>query len=619
MYEHNTSANAQAQRSLSASQTPIPFSLPMTTTRPVAIVTVGSHSDVGRERDQNQDSLMCFMPTSASGLPGRQGWLFAVADGMGGYAAGEIASQIAVETIVQHYAASDAEDLASVLQQGIASANEAVCRRGRELDVEVMGTTVVCAAVRDDQLYVAHVGDSRAYLLRGETLKALTRDHSLVSEQVRQGLLTEAEALESDLRGIVTRALGMKSRVQADIAGPLALNPDDVVLLCSDGVCGYVPEDQIRYILQMHRAAPQTAAEFLVEAANAVGGFDNATAVVLCVSRIEHVALENDNDAAPAAQHVGPPHTLESQPSHNPANSRSNTETLTIPPTVGGAAASTSTDSDDLEQTSDRLPALSHKTSAMIAPALARLPARMRSPLVAGIAILVMLAVVIGLALALGRGNASPSPAAGDALTRPATAITLPALVAPSQTPVAQATNDAADKAREIVEYTLTIAPQAPLITLTHLSAITIRAQAGTTATLTVTFRTNATIVEPTTFDTLVDLSEPGRVVRVELAPQVNFDRQEQVKIEALAEADSELDQTADGRSDGGVIDWTVGTFGLPSNPGLRMRARLTALITLEPAAPLQLGRLPVRLFIRWLGTDAIPGDFKPEVSQTQR
>jgi hypothetical protein len=231
------------------------------------------------------------------------------------------------------------------------------------------------------------------------------------------------------------------------------------------------------------------------------------------------------------------------------------------------------------------------------------------------------LAIAIGLAFALGRGNAGSSPAAGDAPSPSVTPTTPPTT---SQTPTAQAAGDAADKHREIVEYTLTIVPQAPLITLTHLSAITIRAQTGATANLTVTFRTNATLVEPTTFDMLIDLSEPGRALRVELAPQVNFNRQEQVKIEALAEADAALGSAPDGRSDGGVAnvvrnDWTVGTFGLPSSPGLRMRARLTALIALEPATPVQAGKLPVRLFIRWLGTGAIPGDFKPEVSQTQR
>lgn len=564
------------------------------TTRPIAILTVGNQSDIGKERDQNQDSLMCFMPVTAAGMPPRQGWLFVVADGMGGYAAGEVASQIAVETIVRHYAASDAEDLATVLQQGISLANEAVCRRGQELGVEIMGTTVVCAAVRDDQLYIAHVGDSRAYLLRGETLKALTRDHSLVSEQVRRGLLTEAEALESNLRGIVTRALGMKSRVEADIAGPLDLHVDDVILLCSDGVCGYVPEDQIRYILQTHRAAPQAAAELLVEAANAAGGFDNATAVVLSVSRIEQVALEDDDTDATA------PHATLPQPASNgqtqPASAgRSNTETMPIAATEG----------DGLEQTSDRLAVSTepHNASAMIATTLARLPAWARTPLAAGIAIILALGILFGLLLAFSRSNAAP-PASVDATpTIPVSA------TAPSQRPATQAINDA-----EMVEYTLTIAPQAPLITLTHLSAITIRAQAGVTTNLTVTFRTNATIIEPTTFDMLIDLSQPNRAVRVALAPQVNFNRQEQVKIEALAEQDAGADRTADNRN-----DWTIGTFGLPPSPGLRMRTRLTALIALEPAAPARPGRLPVRLFIRWLDTGAIPGDFKPEVSQTQR
>jgi len=565
------------------------------TTRPIAIVTVGSRSDVGRERDQNQDSLMCFMPATASGLPSRQGWLFAVADGMGGYAAGEVASQIAVETIVQHYAASDVEDLAGVLQQGISSANEAVRRRGQELGVEIMGTTVVCAAVRDDQLYIAHVGDSRAYLLRGETLKPLTRDHSLVSEQVRQGLLTEAEALESDLRGIVTRALGMKSRVQADIAGPLTLSPDDVVLLCSDGVCGYVPEDQMRYILQTHRPDPQAAANLLIEAANAAGGFDNATAIVLRVVTIEQAPLDFEEHTAPTAARAAGAQTQGDQSLTGRNESRSNAETIAVPTSAESAPES-------LENTSERLPTLPRKPGWL-------LPLSWRELLPAIILMIVLVSEAVVFALSVGRNNSSPTP------TPEAPALAnAPTIALPTQTKLPAT----------FTEYTLSIVPQAPLITFTHFSTVTVRAPTGAQGDapvhLTVTFRTNATIIEPNLFETLIDLSGAERIVRVELAPQVNFNRQEQVKIEALAEADSGSDPAPDAATDqsGGINAWTVGTFGLPSSPGLRMRSRLTTLVTLAPTTPARSQPLPVRLFIRWQGTGAIPGDFKPEAPQTQ-
>lgn len=577
MDEHHTSETAPAQRSPSAGETPIPLSLPMSTTRPIAIVTVGSQSDVGRERDQNQDSLMCFMPDAEDGLHPRRGWLFAVADGMGGYAAGEVASQIAVETLVQHYAASDAEDLAAVLQEGVSLANAAVCRRGQELGLEIIGTTLVCAAVRDDQLYIAHVGDSRAYLLRGEALEALTRDHSLVSEQLRQGLITEAEARESELRSVVTRALGMGARVQADISGPLTLHPDDVILLCSDGVCGYVPEDQIRYILQTHRATPQAAAELLVEAANAVGGFDNATAVVAHVSRIVHAPLSDDDAPTP-----------DRQPLRTPNAGRSNTETMNRPPA-----------GEDLEQTSDHLPALDAKPARQFI-----LGWREAIPII--ILAIALLAEVFIFTSGMRRNANEATPTASPSPAQTQTAAVAPALSAAQPT----RTSSEGAPARQVT-FSVSIAPQAPLITFTHLSAITEQTRPDAPTTITLTFRTNASLIQPTTFDMLLDAGKPEQVARIELAPQVNFNREEQVKIEALAETDTQAGSD--------VNTWSLGTFGLPSKPALRMRSRLTVLLALEPATPVQPGKFPVRLFIRWQGTGAIPGDFKPEVSQAQR
>lgn len=567
----------------------------MTTTRPVAVITAGSQSDVGRERAENQDSLLCFMPEAGNGLQPRRGWLFAVADGMGGHAAGEIASQVAIETLARHYAASDAENLAAVLQQSVAAASEAVYRRSRELGVDMMGTTLVCAAVRDDQVYIAHAGDSRAYLLRGETLQALTQDHSLVGEQVRQGLLTEDEARESDLRGIVTRALGMKPRVLADITGPLTLRADDVILLCSDGVCGYVPEDQMRYLLQTHRAAPQRAAELLVEAANAAGGFDNATAVVVHVNRIAHVALADDEETLPALPAAGPSASPDSAPSDSAAISRSDTETIAAPAATGNTGAQpagAAQDGNDPEQTSDRLPTADSKPARQ-----SLLGWREVIPLV--ILVVALLAEALLFTSAMRRNPAEPATTAAPASAG-----------AVADTPAPPATRPAIAPAHQIT-LSISLAPQPPLITFTHLSPITMRAGADTPATITLTFRTNATLIEPATFDVLLDAGEPQRMARIELAPQVNFDREEQVKIEALAEADSGIA--------GEMNTWSLGTYGLPSRPALNLRSRLIALLALETTPPVEPGRLPVRLVIRWLGSGAIPGDFRPGVSQTQR
>ncbi|MCS7059993.1 MAG: protein phosphatase 2C domain-containing protein [Anaerolineae bacterium] len=561
------------------------------TTRPVAVVAFGSQTDIGRERDQNQDSLLSYTPLAPSGLPSKQGWLFVVADGMGGHLAGEVASQVAVESIVEHFAASDAEDVAAVLQQSIAVANEAVCRRAHDLGVDIMGTTLVCAVIRDDQLFVAHVGDSRAYLLRDQTLTPLTRDHSLVNEQIRQGLITETEARDSELRGIVTRALGMKGGVQADIAGPIALHTDDVVLLCTDGVCGYVPEIQIRYILQTHRTEPQSAAELLIEAANAVGGFDNATAVVAHVQRIEQAALEEEETGEtvsgqmrlekPAAVDNGRVHRPAAPAPLMPDDSDTADNLPTEPPPSDGSPASDS----QTERTNDRL-------TAAPSPAQPEPLIGWRELIPISVLIVVLLAEAIVFAFGARRTTTDPTPAPAPSIT--------------TSVGEAGSTSVQGSVAVQPLVLSISVEPQPPLTAFTQLEVITTQLASNAPAAITLTFRTNATVIEPTHFETNLDLSRPKSTVRIELAPQVNFNRQEQVKIEALAEAGP--------ADDGQSNTWTIGAFGLPSQPDLRLRSRLTILMTLTPMQPVP-SRLPMRISIRWLAVGAIPGDFKPAVS----
>ena len=228
---------------------------------------------MGRRREANED---CLLLAPEAGL-------LAVADGMGGHAAGEVASRIVIETLEEvlgHRSARPGHEAASPdrLREAIRLANERIFRsmEGRE-ELRGMGTTVVAALVCADRLAVGYVGDSRAYLLRDGSLTQLTADHSWVQEQVNLGLLSPAEAHRHPFRNIVTRALGSRD-VVADVREERLL-PGDVLLLCSDGLNSMVDDDGIRSILS-GRGESAAMADALVEAANAAGGEDNITVIV---------------------------------------------------------------------------------------------------------------------------------------------------------------------------------------------------------------------------------------------------------------------------------------------------------------------------------------------------
>jgi PPM family protein phosphatase len=225
---------------------------------------VGSRTDVGRVREGNEDAFVAADP------------LFAVADGMGGHQGGEVASKLAVETLQK--AADGTADLAEVVQE----ANRVVFAKASEdPGLLGMGTTLTAVLVEDRRLRLAHVGDSRMYLLRHGDLELLTKDHTVVQGMVDQGRLTPEEAAIHPQRSIVTRALGVEEDIEVD-ENEIDVLPGDRVLLCSDGLTGMVEEDGILRILIDHRD-PQAAADALVEAANRAGGQDNITAVVLDV------------------------------------------------------------------------------------------------------------------------------------------------------------------------------------------------------------------------------------------------------------------------------------------------------------------------------------------------
>jgi protein phosphatase len=231
-------------------------------------------TDVGRARSGNEDSYFC----------GRT--VFAVADGLGGHQGGEVASAAAVEPLaaLDGREFADPAEAAETLAAAIQEANTAILDRAAgDPALWGMGTTVTAAALAGERhLQLAHVGDSRAYLLRDGSLEQLTTDHTVVGELVRRGRLTPAQAAIHPERSILTRAVGLDPRIPVDTPDPLELHDGDQVLLCSDGLTEAVDDDQIADLLS---STPDgtAACQALIDAANAAGGPDNITVVLLRV------------------------------------------------------------------------------------------------------------------------------------------------------------------------------------------------------------------------------------------------------------------------------------------------------------------------------------------------
>jgi PPM family protein phosphatase len=228
-------------------------------------------TDTGRQRRGNEDSAMARAP------------VFVVADGMGGAQAGEVASQIAIETFEPGL--PDAGSAEERLAQLVHEANRRIYERSRtEHESAGMGTTLTAAYLDHGALAIAHVGDSRAYMLRDGVLKRLTRDHSLVDELVRRGKLTEQQAAEHPQRSIITRALGPEPEVEVDTWSYPA-RAGDVLLLCSDGLTSMISEDLVASILNEAETLDRAADELIAQA-NEAGGRDNITVVLFRVEEV---------------------------------------------------------------------------------------------------------------------------------------------------------------------------------------------------------------------------------------------------------------------------------------------------------------------------------------------
>ena len=238
-----------------------------------------AHTDVGRVREVNQDAFGMKDLTNSA--------LFVVADGMGGYQAGEIASRTAVDTILETFEPEEGANISQELKHSFDQANQAVVAvsNGR-----TMGTTGVALVLYKNLAFLANVGDSRAYRVRHGELHQITLDHSLVEEQVRAGLLSKEQARISTIKNIITRAIGHQSDFQVDVfCEPVEVG--DLFLLCSDGLHGYV-EDEV--ILETVKTPPlETVTKRLIDLANEAGGPDNITAIVVRVDGLDDIPADD--------------------------------------------------------------------------------------------------------------------------------------------------------------------------------------------------------------------------------------------------------------------------------------------------------------------------------------
>lgn len=240
-------------------------------------------TDVGRKRNHNEDSYLIDDELQ----------LYVVADGMGGHAGGGTASRIAVETIDTELrkvragrenpftVSAPLQD--SPLPEVVRSAVERACLSiftAAQADPRLagMGTTVIALLVKDEQAFFAHVGDSRAYLIRGDLIQQISEDHSLVNEQIRAGMITPEEAKHSRYKNIITRSVGFEEEVQVDVMG-LVTEPGDTFVLCSDGLANMLEDRELLEVIRTYKL--EELPQKLVEMANERGGDDNITVIVV--------------------------------------------------------------------------------------------------------------------------------------------------------------------------------------------------------------------------------------------------------------------------------------------------------------------------------------------------
>lgn len=247
----------------------------------VPVVKVGLKTDLGRVRENNEDKAEFYEPEDPPTLAVR-GSVYVVADGMGGHAAGQIASELAIKRTLTAYYTNANGDPGSALLHAIREANAYVFQVASAVPGRSgMGTTLTALALVEDRAYVGHIGDSRAYLIREGSIQQITEDHSWVAEQVRSGILTLDEAERSPYRNVITRCIGTAPDCEPDLFA-VETTPGDTWVLCTDGLNEHVQDAEILKITGGQ--APSEACRQLVELACSRGGHDNVTVLVVRVS-----------------------------------------------------------------------------------------------------------------------------------------------------------------------------------------------------------------------------------------------------------------------------------------------------------------------------------------------
>ncbi len=241
----------------------------------MSLISFGQSSHIGMVREENQDSAGRFPDNVLEGNSAR-GVLFAVADGMGGHRGGKVASDIAIKTLIKEFSAPSSENIPDRLQHAFEAANAAVREQGQlNPDLRGMGTTLTVLVLSGERVFLAHVGDSRAYRITADTIEQITEDHSIVAEWLRKGWLTEDQARNHPERSLLYRALGVSDEIAVDLVEEADARPGNKFLLCTDGLTNHVEDSELHRIVLAE--PPQKACEALIAMALERGGFDNIT------------------------------------------------------------------------------------------------------------------------------------------------------------------------------------------------------------------------------------------------------------------------------------------------------------------------------------------------------
>jgi protein phosphatase len=248
-------------------------------------------TDAGPVREQNEDYLGSALPANEQEARSG-GYLFVLADGVGGHEKGEVASRLAVETVIEGFrAAPKGEALTALLPRVVQKANTRVYETGRKATPggSAMATTVVACALRYDRAVIAHVGDSRCYVIRHGLANQLTRDHTVVAEQMRMGLLSRKEAAEYEARHVLSRSLGANLFANVEITDH-QIQPEDILLLCSDGLHGCVDSGEIAEIVAWNRDLNDAARKLVCRSLDA-GGTDNISLQLIRILGVERMGM----------------------------------------------------------------------------------------------------------------------------------------------------------------------------------------------------------------------------------------------------------------------------------------------------------------------------------------